>query len=692
MEKKKTVKIVALVLAAVIVLAIACSIPFLLPRGTEEICYEFEAPTLQDETLYPKSHDGKNYYVAADGKDIDHADGSIENPYNIDAIRWFTRDKHEGDELKFKAGDQILLKRGDVFQDNLEIRYCHGEPDNPITIATYGDAAESPRIVIEQDVHHLSDSIGIVSGVMLVRCSNIVVRDLEVELIWHSRKTTTAGGVGIVAEYDHANGNRYQNLYIVNNVVHSECYEEPERPFFANTAGIKVNGFEDNYDDTPDDEYVMTGVWCTNNLVYNIGRTGISAGGWILNDGMMQMKFTTFYDVHLDNNVCYNMGCCGISAGAATNCTMNRNLIHDAGVYVCDDYDGDDPPQEGEGGMMSICLRDSEIAYNEVYDIYRQGTPYDAMGIDIDWNCTNITVKYNHTYNCEGSGIATMANANGKILYNRVEDNLTYTNQYGQIAVCDYVPWGPQNVLSREYIRKNSPDLLALTNLEIAENLIKAAPENGKNVIGEDIKKSMFIAKKANGEGEWKGNSFNDNRVVYTGNGDNFYFNRVIDETTDTGNTAHWYRFANNRYFAPSLDAFPCVDTTPDNKINAQEGALPYVSEGRTFASWQLRDTGSTFELYDPDATPSAPAQPKASFRNGRLELSWKESKGDVWNYNIYKIAEGEQPDYRNLIGQTTTASYTYIPQAKGTFYIVIQPESNTGIVGKAVTIKITLK
>ena len=61
-------------------------------------------------------------------------------------------------------------------------------------------------------------------------------------------------------------------------------------------------------------------------------------------------------------------------------------------------------------------------------------------------------------------------------------------------------------------------------------------------------------------------------------------------------------------------------------------------------------------------------------------------------HYNIYKIAEGEQPDYRNLIGQTKSASYTYIPQAKGTFYIVIQPESNTGIVGKAVTIKITLK
>ncbi len=705
MKSKRTMKILAIMLAVAVLLAALCILPFLLlkpkgedpaggdPAGEEITSFEFEAEDLPDEKpLYPISHGGRNYYVAADGKDIDHADGTIENPYNIDAIRWFTRDKKEGDELRFRAGDQILLKRGDVFEDNLEIRYCHGEPDNPITIASYGDAEARPVIVIEQDVHHLSDSIGIVSGVMLVRCSDIVVRDLEVKLVWHSRKTTQVGGSGIVAEYDHANGNRYQNLYIVNNVVHSECYEEPDRPFFANTSGIKVNGFEDSYDDTPDDSYVMTGVWCTNNLVYNIGRTGIAAGGWILNDRMMQMKFTTFYDVHLDNNICYNMGCCGVSAGASTHCTMNRNLIHHAGVYVCGDYNGDDPPQEGEGGMMAICLRDGEIAYNEVYDIYRQGTPYDAMGIDIDWNCTNVTVRCNHTYNCEGSGIATMANANGKILNNRVEDNLAYTNQYGQIAVCDYVPWGPQNVLSREYIRKNSPDLLSLRYLEVAENLIKAAPENGKNVLGEDIVKSMFLAKKANGEEEWLGNTFHDNRVVYTGNGTNFCYNRIIDEVTDTANHARWSSFSDNRYFAPDPTVFPCVDTTPDEFVDRTGGALPYISAGTKFSSWVKRDTGATFGRYDPEASPSRPGGASADFRDGTLHIAWNASQGDVWHYNIYLLGENEEPDFRRLLAQTQNTAFDFSPESKGTFYIEIRPESNTGLYGEPLRLTVTLK
>ena len=660
--------------------------------GKEEVtAFTFEAAELKDEApAYPLSHGGKNYYVSADGKDIDHADGSIGNPYNIDAIRWFTRDKTEGDELKFRAGDQILLKRGDVFDTNLEIRYCHGEEDNPITIASYGDAEERPRIVIEQDIHHLSDSVGIVSGIMLVRCSNIVVRDLEVELKWHSRKTTQAGGGGIVAEYDHANGNRYENLYIVNNVIHSTCYEEPERPYFSNTMGIKVNGFEDSYDDTPSDDYIMRGVWCTDNLVYDLGRTGISVHGWILNDRMMQMKFTTFYDVHLDRNIAYNMGCCGVSAGAATECTMNRNLIHDAGVYVCGDYDGDDPPQEGEGGMMSICLRDGEIAYNEVYDIYRQGTPYDAMGIDIDWNCTDITVKYNNTYNCEGCGIATMANANGKILNNRVENNLTRTNQYGQITVSDYVPWGPQNVKSREYIRKNSPDMLALSNLEVAGNLIKAAPQHGKNVMGEDIKQSMFLAWKANGEEQWKGNTFRDNRVVYTGEGKDFYYNCIIDEKTDTRNQAIWSRFSGNRYFAKDLSSFSCIDTTPDDLVDRTGGAIPYISEGTTFQSWEKRDVGATFGQYEP-AAPARPSGAEVTYRDGTLSLSWNASEGDIWHYNLYKT-DGETFGYRDLLGETETASFAWTPESKGTFYLIIEPESNTGNVGIPLRLQITLR
>lgn len=694
MEKKKTVRIVSIALVAAICIALACGLPFLFLRKPEKAeAFTFTAAELpEEEQHYPTSHGGRKYYVAADGKDIDHADGSLENPYNIGAIRWFTRDKTEGAELKFKAGDQILLKRGDVFYDNLEIRYCHGEPENPITIATYGDAAEAPRIVIEQDVHHVSDSTGIVGGVMLVRCSDIVVRDLEIKLVWHSRKTEQQCGVGIIAEYDRVNGNRYQNLYIVNNVIHSECYEEPDRPFFANTAGIKVCGYEMSYDDTPDDDYVMRGVWCTDNLVYNIGRTGISTGGWIQNDSMMQMKFTTFYDVHLDNNICYNMGCCGLTAAAATNCTMNRNLIHDAGVYVCGDYDGDDPPQEGEGGMMSICLKDGEIAYNEVYDIYRQGTPYDAMGIDIDWNCMNITVRYNHTYNCEGSGIATMANANGKILNNRVEDNLAHTNQYGQIAVSDYVPWGPKNEKSREYIRRNSPDLLSLCNLEIAENLIKAAPENGQNVMGEDIAKSMFSANKSNGEEEWRGNDFHENHVVYTGESTNFFFNRIIDERTETKNEARWYRFADNRYFARDLSVFQCVDTTPDDCIDLTEGALPYVSMGTTFASWAKRDVGSTFERYDPSAAPARPGGAKVTYENGKLALSWKASKGNVWHYNLYKVGEDGTYDFRDLLGQTKSTSYEWVPEAKGMFTILVQPESDSGVLGEPLEIEIVLK
>ena len=145
MTKKKTIKIVAIVLTVAILLGtVFALIPFMIRDKTE---FDFYASGLSNEaSLYPQSHDGRTFYVAADGGDW-HNDGSIEKPYSLDYIRWFTRTNYDGnnpiskreiDEPFFKPGDQILLKRGDVFKTNLEINYCHGDEDNPITIASYG--------------------------------------------------------------------------------------------------------------------------------------------------------------------------------------------------------------------------------------------------------------------------------------------------------------------------------------------------------------------------------------------------------------------------------------------------------------------------------------------------------------------------------------------------------------------------
>jgi len=64
---------------------------------------------------------------------------------------------------------------------------------------------------------------------------------------------------------------------------------------------------------------------------------------------------------------------------------------------------------------------------------------------------------------------------------------------------------------------------------------------------------------------------------------------------------------------------------------------------------------------------------------------------GDIWHFNIYEVGEGEDIEYRNMIGEAFDTIFKYTPKTKGVRYYVIQPESNQGIYGKALKIKVTL-
>ena len=136
------------------------------------------------------------------------------------------------------------------------------------------------------------------------------------------------------------------------------------------------------------------------------------------------------------------------------------------------------------------------------------------------------------------------------------------------------------------------------------------------------------------------------------------------------------------------MSSFNCLDETAyDHDENAM--LVPLCMD---FSSWAKRDLGSTFEHYTPDIRPGKPSNAKIKFENGKLSLSWNRSEGDVWHYNIYKVGEGEETSYRNLQAQTKTTSFDFAPEEKGVFYIVIQPESNMGMFGEALKIKISLK
>ena len=239
--KKKILKAVSIFMLIIIFLV---SLNMALFFQGSTVSFEFfETGLAEEKPNYPISHDGRTFYVAADGKTFEDPEFnsqtglSEDDPVNIDCIRWLTRGSKERGELPFfRPGDQILLKRGDVFTTNLEIYDCYGVEGNPITIASYGDSDKRPVIEINQNAENLTDQSGRCAAVNIVRCSNIVVRDLEISVIWGSRKNTDECGYGINVNYDYEDGKteKYKNVYIANNVVYSNS-------FFTNFSGINVS-------------------------------------------------------------------------------------------------------------------------------------------------------------------------------------------------------------------------------------------------------------------------------------------------------------------------------------------------------------------------------------------------------------------------------------------------------------------
>ncbi len=690
MEKKKVwIASISVILGFVLLFVFVFGIQLMVPGEIKEFVFA-DTNLAEEKTNYPLSHDGRTFYVAADGKTFEspgfnsQTGLSEDDPVSLDYIRWLTRNSKKNGQLPFfRPGDQILLKRGDVFKTNLEIYDCYGIEGNPITIASYGDSNKRPVIEINQSVGTFTDPGGHQAAVSIVRCSNIVVRDLELSIIWGSRKNTDECGYGIMANYDYENGRteKYKNVYIVNNVIHSNsCY--------TNVIGIAASNIYDSYEESADD-FVLKGFYITNNHVYNLGRTGIGICAWGL--GFSQTKFTIFNDVHVDNNLVHDAGSICIAVESATGCTINRNYVYNGGKYKIGTLDdgSTDSPMEGQGGIMALSLKDAEIKYNEVFDCFRQGGPYDGTAIDIDFNCLNIDVSYNNCYHCDGAGISTMACASCKITHNRVWDNRCCTNQYGQITVSDYLPWNGQDT-SWKYIEMNSKDLLSLRNLEVSNNLIKAAPVHGRNVSNQYVRKGLFVARKDNGIEKWLGNTFVNNHVVYTGSSSNFYFN-LIGGSSNAGIEASWYKFKDNKYYAKNLTKFNCEDSTSLLDDIAFKDGATLCPTSTKFSEWKKRDVNSTFEKYYA-IRPGKPTNAKVTFKNGMLQLLWDAPSDNIWHYNIFKVKEGEKVSYCNLIGQTDGSAFYYNPEYKGEFYLVIQPEDVMGNLGEVLKIKIVLE
>ena len=602
--------------------------------------YSFVDESLEAERLYPVSKVGTVYYVSAEGDDAN--DGiTPETP-----IKTLSK----ASSLSLKAGDSVLFRKGDTFVGNLRYSDLEGSKENPITIASYGEGDERPVITNGNETLLGGDIVGIYNS------RGVVVRDFKIEAYASSAAYSETVVTGITYSYGKTIDEPNLDIYIVNNVVqgHDITGEHPDSD--SNIYGITGSVYAGN---TPD--YAI-GMYILKNEVSYVGRVGIrTTGGYNRNDDDENTYTETcrrsYRGAHLDGNTVHHIGQIGMYVIGGTDSTMDRNLVYQ--TCIATKRGGFD----GQCGIMFYQSEHSSARYNVIYDVFDVGTSVDGMGIDIDWYCDHITLEYNYVYNCKGDGIGTMANSNSTIAHNRLDANLGASNHTGSIVLSNLVQPGFS--------------ARAVTDCHIFDNLII---QTEKNI-------PAFRTIHEGGLTNYSGSEFVGNHIVLKSETDvsNYYWIRI-------NTPLQWYKFAENKFYSTSPDSpFRVFDKTVKNNLNADEGAQVYkAGAGSQFSSWQKRDLGSTYEMRSDDA-PSKVKNVTCTYENGKLLLNIAGDMSDVWHYNIYKVVFNESASYLNMIGQTESNTFEYDVPYTGDFFIIVQPESNQGIYGEGMKIRVNI-
>ena len=596
--------------------------------------YSFVDESLEAERLYPVSKGGTMYFVSADGDDLN--DGlTPETP-----IKTLSK----ASSLSLKAGDSVLFRKGDTFVGNLHYSDLEGSKENPITIASYGEGDNRPIFTNGNETLRGGDIVGIYNS------RGVVVRDFKIEAYASSSAHGSPAVRGIAYEYKKAIDNPNLDIYIVNNIIRGHDitgeYPDTDSYIYGITGYVWANRTLD----------YATDIYILNNDVSYVGLNGIQMRGDYSQDSDDDDTYSKnirkcYKGVHLDGNTVHHIGQIGMYICGGKNCTMDRNLVYQTSIVKERAF------MDGQCGMMYIKSEYSSARYNIIYDAYDAGAGIDGMGFDIDWKTDYITLEYNYISNCLGSGIGTLSNLNSTIAHNRLEGNLGATNHTGSLTLGNL-----------------GGDVFGA---HIYDNLIYQTTRSAP----------AFRAFHEGGNKKFTGCEFVGNHIVLKADVDpSTYF------WVNINSSVQFYKIAENKYYSVSPDtSFKASDRTAKKYLNFEEGAQVYkAGAGSPFSSWQKRDLGSTYEMRSDDA-PSKVKGVTCTYENGKLLLNIAGDMSDVWHYNIYKVGYNESASYRNMIGQTESNTFEYDVPYTGDFFIIVQPESNQGIYGEGMKIRVNI-
>jgi hypothetical protein len=348
-----------------------------------QISQESEVPSWSKWYKTPVVENAKRTFY------VDAVNGNDNKNGKSDYEAWKTIDRVNA--MSIRAGDHILFRKGQRFLGSLKLIGVQGTAHKKIAVSSYG-AKKNDKAII--------DGKGFRSAIEIRNSSHVYLEDLEIsnnhdvktrilmelpKKKWQKKKKIKAYGVFVSA----LKGGASKDIYMNNLYIH-DVYPAVSRPSEGKTKktyygyGVAIKG--------------------GNNIKCMLKNIAIS-GCRIERTGHFGIRTKSSPEALVENlfihgNTTKHTGGSGLIVWAS-NVLVTNNVFNHSGSYI-------NPRMHGRGsGSWTFAATNVLYENNKFMNSTGLG---DSAGVHIDFNCRNVIVQRNFSYNNEGGFMEVLGN------------------------------------------------------------------------------------------------------------------------------------------------------------------------------------------------------------------------------------------------------------------------------------------
>lgn len=300
---------------------------------------------------------------------LDATNGNDSNTGTSPKQAWRSMDKLN--RVLLNPGDKVLLKRGEIFNGELEIS-AQGTPERRIYVEAYGEGDTKPCIV----GHDTS-----MYAVRIYNSDYVTFQNIE---IVNTGKQPVAYRSGLKVEsLDYG----ISRNIVVNNVTVRDVNGSLVKEKGGGCGIYIVNGGKEKVS-------VFDSLTIENCHILRCTRNAMIWSGYSSRQNWHPSKHTV-----IRGNLIEEVPGDGIVPIGCDSTLIEYNVMRNCPELL--------PQTEAAAGIWPWSCDNTLIQFNEVSD---HKAPWDAQGFDSDWNCTGTVIQYNYSHDNYG-GMVLVCNS-----------------------------------------------------------------------------------------------------------------------------------------------------------------------------------------------------------------------------------------------------------------------------------------